>query len=338
MRARAGLLVSVTLLAACDGSRGPGTVRFEGDAFGTRYVVQVADALSESDRIGVGRDIDQALENVNRRMSTYEPDSEISRFNDAAAGEPFPISNATWSVVSEALEVSALTSGAFDVTVGPLVDLWGFGPGVAAHIVPDPDTLRETRARVGWERLHVDDDPPTLEKDADGVECDLSAIAKGYAVDQVHERLTIRGVRNFMIEVGGEVRTLGKNASGEAWRIGIERPLVGEQALQRTVSLSGLAMATSGDYRNFFEADGEFFSHLIDPRTGRPVDHTLASVSVIHASCMRADALASGLLVLGPKDGYELAVKEDLAVLFLLRSPDGNVEEIPSPSFQELFF
>ena len=175
------------------------------------------------------------------------------------------------------------------------------------------------------------DDPPSVAKNVDGVECDLSGIAKGYAVDEVAKLLDKRGVRDLMVEVGGEVRTSGKNADGEAWRIGIEKPVPGARSLERVVRLSGLSMATSGDYRNFYEVDGKLYSHLIDPRTGRPVAHRLASVSVVGHSCMRADALASGLLVLGPDAGF------DLAVLFLIRSEDGEIEEQSSPSFEQLF-
>ncbi|GMR24526.1 MAG: FAD:protein FMN transferase [Acidobacteriota bacterium] len=306
---------------------------------GTTYLVQVSDPLSESERIAVSRAVQETLDDVNRTMSTYVSDSEVSRFNRAAAGVPIPLSMHGFEVFSEAERVSELTGGAFDVSVAPLVRLWGFGAGASKDPhVPSEEAVAAARALVGFHHLRLDDDPPSVTKDEDGVECDLSAIAKGYGVDLVAEVLSRRGLKNFMVEVGGEVRTAGKNATGEAWRIGIEKPIPGKRALQRTLPLSGLSLATSGDYRNFYEEDGKLYSHLIDPREGRPVSHALASVSVVDDTCMRADALASGLLVLGPEEGYQLAVREDLTVLFLIRNDDGDIEERPTPSFESLFF
>jgi thiamine biosynthesis lipoprotein len=271
-------------------------------------------------------------------MSTYDPDSDVSHINAKSAGEAVPIALSTLDVMREARTISELTQGAFDVTVAPLVRLWGFGAG-ASDVVepPSDDEIAEARDRVGYAQLELFDDPPSVTKTADGVECDLSGIAKGYAVDEVAKLLDSRAVRDFMVEIGGEVRTAGKNARGEAWRIGIEKPIRGARVVQRVVPLSGLSMATSGDYRNFYEVDGKLYSHLMDPRTGRPVSHRLASVSVVAHSCMRADALASGLLVLGPDVGFDLAVQQDLTVLFLIRSEDGAIEERPSPSFAQLF-
>jgi len=308
---------------------------------GTTYVVQIADPLTESERIAVSRAVQETLDNVNQKMSTYVASSEISRFNRAPVGRPIHLSPETFAVFQEAGHVYELTGGAFDVTVGPLVRLWGFGAGAEeAPEKREPPTevaVETTQRLVGFHRLSIDDDPPAIAKDVEGLECDLSAIAKGYAVDLVAELLAERGSENFMVEIGGEVRTSGKNASGDAWRIGIEKPLPGTRQLQRTISLSGLSLATSGDYRNFYEVDGKLYSHLIDPRSGRPVSHSLASVSVVDHTCMRADALASGLLVLGPDEGYELAVREDLAVLFLIRTEEGEIEPRATPSFQQLF-
>jgi len=341
MFARAGVLAVALAASACQPEASPETVRFEGETMGTTYLVQVSDPLSESERIAVSRMVQETLDDVNRTMSTYVADSEVSRFNRAAAGVAIPLSIPGFEVFSEAERVSELTGGAFDVTVAPLVRLWGFGAGAWTRPqgpqVPSEEAIAAARALVGFHHIRLDDDPPSVTKDKDGVECDLSAIAKGYGVDLVAEELSRRGWKNFMVEVGGEVRTSGKNATGEAWRIGIEKPLPGKRALQRTLPLSGLSLATSGDYRNFYEVDGKLYSHLIDPREGRPVSHNLASVSVVEDSCMRADALASGLLVLGPEEGYQLAVREDLTVLFLIRHDDGGIEERPSPSFAALF-
>lgn len=338
VRLRSFVVALALCATGCPSGTSPETARFEGETMGTTYLVQVSDPLSESERIGVSRAVQGTLDDVNRAMSTYVADSEVSRFNQAAAGVAIPLSDPAFEVLREAERISELTDGAFDVSVAPLVRLWGFGAGASTKPqVPSEEAVAAARALVGFHHLRLDDDPPSVTKDEDGVECDLSAIAKGYGVDLVAEELRRRGWKNFMVEVGGEVRTSGKNAAGEAWRIGIEKPLPGKRALQRTLPLSGLSLATSGDYRNFYEVDGQLYSHLIDPRAGRPVSHNLASVSVVEDTCMRADALASGLLVLGPEEGYQLAVREELTVLFLIRHDDGRIEERPSPSFEALF-
>jgi thiamine biosynthesis lipoprotein len=310
---------------------------FQGETMGTTYTVQVSEMMSESERLVVARAIEETLESVNHKMSNYREDSELSRLNRAAAGEAITVSPETFDVLFEAQRISELTQGAFDVTVAPLVSLWGFGPGAGASEPPSQESIDRAKSRVGYRNLVVDDDARTITKKAEGLECDLSAIAKGYAVDRVAERLKEQGIQNFMVEVGGEVRTLGKNAKGQAWQIGVEKPVPGTRALERIVPLSGLAMATSGDYRNFYEVEGKLYSHLIDPRLGRPVEHHLASVSVIDETCMRADALASGLLVLGPEEGFDLAVQQDLTVLFLIRSETGEIEERATPAFQQFF-
>lgn len=339
MNYRSFLVAAALTVSACRSQAPPETTRFEGETMGTTYLVQVSESLSESDRIALSRVIQETLEEVNRAMSTYLAESEVSRFNRAPVGDSVPLSEHSFRVFGEASRITELTGGAFDVTVAPLVRLWGFGAGASDRVqVPSDESIAAARAVVGASHIRLGDDPPSVTKDAEGVECDLSAIAKGYAVDMVAELLSRRGSRDYMVEVGGEVRTMGKNAAGEAWRIGIEKPLPGVRELQRTLPLSGLSLATSGDYRNFYEHDGQLYSHLIDPRKGRPVSHRLASVSVVDHTCMRADALASGLLVLGPEEGFELAVREDLAVLFLIRTEDGTIEELPTPSFEALFF
>lgn len=305
---------------------------------GTTYLVQLKANLAPEDLGELKTAIDEELGLVNDRMSHYLANSELSRLNRFQAGEAFPLSAETFQVLSEALAVSRLTEGAFDVTVAPLVRVWGFGPGVSGPpSPPGAAELEAARERVGFERLSLKEDGQTATKEIDGLECDLSGIAKGYAVDRVAARLAGQGHRDFMVEVGGEVKTSGTNASGEPWRIAIEKPLPGTRAIQRILPLSGRALATSGDYRNFYEVEGKLYSHLIDPRKGRPVAHRLASVSVVAETCMRADALASGLLVMGPETGFSLAVKEKLAVLFLIRAEDGAIEERLTPELARLF-
>lgn len=331
-------LLFLGLSASCGGIS-PREARFEGEALGTTYLVRVGEALSESERIGVARAIADSLESVNARMSSYLSGSELSRFNRAGAGAPFPVSGELFEVVSEALRVSESTSGAFDITVAPLVRLWGFGPNAVVPDEPPGEAeIDAARSRVGFRNLVLDDDAVALIKRIDGLECDLSAIALGYAVDRVAEALERRGHRGYMVEVGGEVRTLGKDASGEAWRVAIEKPSPGTRAVQRVVPMSGFSMAASRAFRSSYELEGRLLSHLVDPRTGRPVEHRLASVTVIGESCTNADALATGLFVLGPEEGYRLALEQGVPALFLLRGEDSRVEERATPAFADLFY
>lgn len=232
--------------------------------------------------------------------------------------------------------MSALTRGAFDITAGPLVNVWGFGPEGHAETLPSDAEIARALERSGYDKLEIDEESATVRKTQPDLYCDLSAIAKGYGVDRVAESLERDGLANFMVEVGGEVRTSGTNDSGNAWRIAIEQPVPGRRAIQRIVPLSDLAMATSGGYRNFYDVDGAHFSHMIDPRTGRPISHRLASVSVVDELSVRADALATGLFVLGPEEGYRLAVHRDIAALFLIEEEGGELQELATPAFERL--
>ncbi len=311
---------------------------------GTYYTVKVAvGALPENRLAEIQAIIEGELEDVNAKMSTYIEDSELSRFNRYRETTPFPVSAAIIEVVSVALEIARLTGGAYDITIGPLVNAWGFGAGSNLLDLSDDEILRLTDS-VGYTKLEIDHDASALRKLHSDLYCDLSSIAKGYAVDRVAEALVAAGLSNVWVEIGGEVRAAGKNAEGVAWRLGIERPEPEPGAsvsntyvrsLQRILPLGDAAVATSGDYRNYRERDGQQISHIIDPRSGLPVGHRLASVSVVHERCMVADALATALMVLGTKEGMELALREDLAVLFIVRDGDG-FSEIMTPGFEQL--
>jgi thiamine biosynthesis lipoprotein len=337
MRVVAGALV--LLFTACAASEPERRAFvFEGPTMGTVYQVKVARRdLPESRRAELEAAIRRELESVDAVMSTYREDSELSRFNHHAETTPFPLSDATWEVLATALEVSRLSGGALDVTVGPLVDAWGFGPG-PEPAAPSAAELAAILERVGYDKIELTGDPRAVRKTRADVRCDLSAVAKGYAVDRVAETLAALGESDFMVEVGGEVRAAGRNDRGQVWRIGVERPqmargTVARGTVQRIVPLGGAALATSGDYRNYREVDGERISHLMDPRTGRPVGHRLASVSVVHPRCAVADAWATALIVLGPDEGFEVAAREGLAVLFLVRE-DGGFHELATPAFE----
>lgn len=323
---------------ACAGQPpGPDLDVFRGESMGTRWQVSlVSPGLSPERRVELSGVIQAALDRVDSLMSHYRADSELSRFNGSAGLAPFPVSSDTLEVLRVALDVGTLSGGALDVTVAPLVNAWGFGPAAPPEHPPSEDRIAELLEAVGLDRIRVDPAASTLERTRPGVELDLSAVAKGYAVDLVAERLAAEGLQNLLVEVGGEVRTMGRNASGEPWQVGIELPQSGLPALHGIVPLSGLAMATSGEYRNFRIVDGIRASHTIDPRSGRPIRHRLASVSVVATTCARADALATALNVLGPEAGWELALAEQLAALFLVAEPEGGFEERRTPAFERL--
>jgi thiamine biosynthesis lipoprotein len=302
---------------------------------GTTYTVKVVVRDGENaagDRLEVM--VDNLLSRVDNAMSTYIDSSEVMVFNRHGAGD-FAVSEDLLDVVAEAQRVARLSGGAFDVTVGPLVDAWGFGPRGATD-TPSDESIGQLLASTGFEHVGVDREHSILTKGSKDVQIDLSAIAKGFAVDRVAVALIRDGFTDFMVEVGGEVRAHGRNAERRVWRIGIERPQEGGRSVHTAVALLDLALATSGDYRNFVMRDGVRVSHTIDPRIGRPISHDLASVSVIQASCMTADALATALEVLGPVDGMELAVSHDIPALFLVRLEGGVFEERRSPVWSAL--
>ena len=303
---------------------------------GTTFTVKVVhDVPSDVRREARRRLIEAEFNRVDQQMSHYREESELSRFNRARHTDPFPVSLETFTVFQQARALSVLTDGAFDVTIGPLVDAWGFGVSTQPEHAPSASRIAQLMAHLGHDKIDLDEEALTLRKRDPLVEGDLSAIAKGYAVDRVAEALEAHGISRYMIEVGGEVRTAGANETGEPWRLAIGRPIADLGAIHRVIPLSGLAMATSGDYRNFYELDGRRISHTIDPRTGSPVTHPLASVTVVDEECMRADGLATALAVLGPQAGYEFARRHDIAALLLIRTPAGFEERV-TPAFERL--
>jgi thiamine biosynthesis lipoprotein len=308
---------------------------FQGAKMGTTWTVRLAGPLDAAAATAVEAAIEDRLERVDAAMSTWREDSELSALNRHRATTPFALSADTAAVLAEALRVGDITGGAFDVTVGPLVNAWGFGSRPVAG-EPGEDELRRLAAVTGLDKVRLDPGAGSLAKRAPEVEIDLSGIAKGYSVDRIAEALEGLGHRRYMVEVGGEVRARGRNAADEAWRIGIERPDGGGGGLQRIVPLADAALATSGDYRNFRVVDGQRLTHILDPRRGRPIHHRLASVTVVHPSCTTADALATGLMVLGPEEALALAAQRDLAVLLLVRDGEGGFEERASPAFERV--
>ena len=306
---------------------------FRGRTMGTTYMVKVygepwagGEPNSAADRQGWASEtafaIERELRSVNDQMSTYLDESEISRFNATESTDWWNVSPETAEVVAFALDVSERTGGAFDVTIGPLVDRWSFGAGERRRDVPSDSELEKLRDRTGYQHLSVRQDPPALRKDVPSLRVDLSAIAKGHGVDRVVDVLMARGADNVFVEIGGEVRVVGDKA-GQPWKVGIQRPDVQGSEVLVAQTLRDEAMATSGDYRNFFEVDGVRYSHTIDPSTGRPVRHKMASASVIAATGMAADAWATAFVVLGPERSRRIADREGLSTLLVERTDEG---------------
>lgn len=269
----------------------------------------------------VQRQIAQQLEAVELSMSTYREDSQISRFNATQPNSWFKVSEDFYTVLSAALQVGAQSGGAYDVTVGPLVDLWGFGSGPQIVAPPTQQAIEELRSQVGQGNIRLDDNAMSVMK-LTTLSLDFSSIAKGYGVDLVAEWLTLQGIDRFLVEVGGEMKMSGNSGRGDPWRIAIEQPDTAGRDLAAAISLTDVAVATSGDYRNYFEMDGRRYSHTINPQTGYPVAHDLVSVTVVHPSAMLADAWATALSVLGAEQAMTVAQTQGLAVYFIRRSGD----------------
>lgn len=302
----------------------------QGAALGTSYTVRIADRDQPGRETELRELVQTTLDGIDARMSTYQAESEVSLLNDAGIEQATTLSPDTFSVLAAALALSTDSGGAFDPTVGALVNAWGFGP-VNPDTAPSRAEIDALKEHMGVAKIRLDTESRTASRLDELLRVDLSAIAKGYAVDAVAAALQRAGFVNLMVEIGGEVTTRGTR-DGEPWRIGIERPDAGAQHIQRLVPLTDRALATSGNYRNFYVMDGRTVGHTIDPRTGEPVDHNGASVSVVHAECMMADALATTLMVMGPDEGLAWAQERGIAALFIVFENDTFVER-STPEF-----
>ena len=307
---------------------------FYGQALGTSYSIKYVGDQSKVGKFQSG--VNSVLDRIDQAMSTYLKRSELNKFNEAAVGESFHMSDDLYYVVSLAQSVSRKSGGAFDITVEPLVDLWGFGPSDRPDIVPDKEELSKAFDMVGYSALQLNDATHTVIKAAPR-EIDLSAIAKGYAVDKVAEYLDSLNLTSYLVEVGGEMRLKGSKPNGDAWRVAIETPESGARGVYRILPLTDHAIATSGDYRNYFEVNGKRYSHTIDPKTGYPIDHPLVSASVIADNCAVADAWATAMMVLGTEQALALAEKEQLPV-FLIEKTDAGFKEYKSALFANFEF
>lgn len=332
-RMRLGALLFA--LAACTAEPASDLLVFSGPSMGTSWCVKLGELPPGLEPAALEAELAQILHSVDERMSTYRADSELSRFNESRSTDWFPVSADTAAVVAAALEIAELTGGAFDVTVGPLVNLWGFGPEPWPGRVPAEEELRAAMASTGFTRLESRSSPPALRMQTAERYVDLSGIAKGFAVDALGEHLEVRGVASYLVELGGELRARGRRSEGEPWRVGIERPVAGGRTLHRVLVLEDRAVATSGDYRNFHSLGEEPLAHILDPRSGRPVRTGVASATVVCASAMEADALATALMVLGQAEGLRLAEREGLAVQLVLRE-GGVLVARSTTAFEEL--
>lgn len=293
---------------------------------GTFYQVKILDATPDQEK-DVRSGVEERLETVNRLMSNWKSDSDVSRFNILVNADAIEVDPHTAVVVRRALEIAGETEGAFEPTLGPLIELWGFGAKGATVTFPSDADIEKTAENVGYQHLTLD--KQTLGKSKGGVQLNLSALAKGYAVDLVHDWLVEQGHQHFLVNVGGDGRVKGLNASNKPWRMAIEAPDSARiQGIYTITEITDVAMATSGDYRIFFEHEGVRYSHLIDPRTGRPIPSQITSVSIIAPDCMTADAYATALSVLSPEEGIALVEKTpDVECFLIIRDEVDGLKE-----------
>jgi thiamine biosynthesis lipoprotein len=329
-RTLAATLVAVWLVA-CGSNRAE---RLAGPTMGTTYEVVVTQLPAGLGRPELQSAVDEILADIDRHLSNWNPDSEISRFNAGEGTDWVPASAMLWNLLATSQAISSATGGAFDVTVAPLVQAWGFGAGGIDRVAaPSQAEIARLKQSVGYAKLELRENPPSLRKMVPGLHVDLDSIAPGLAVDLIAARLEELGVKDYLVELGGEVRARGRSESRRPWRIAIEAPVPGQRRPFALVELDGLAVSTSGDYRDFHEVDGRRVSHTIDPRSGAPVEHDLASVTVIEASAAAADAWATALMVLGSGEGLALAERSNIAALFITRDEDGSLREISTTAF-----
>ncbi|MBY6187007.1 FAD:protein FMN transferase [Marinobacter hydrocarbonoclasticus] len=296
-------------------------VSIQGNTMGTSYHISWVQPQTPVEKLTLQAAVDARLEQVNDSMSTWRKDSLISQFNRHDYITPMRIDDDFIRVMREAFRLAELTDGALDVTVGPLVNLWGFGPDGRIESAPSPHEIADAKARVGVAHLNLDGH--FLSKDRPDVYLDLSSIAKGYGVDVAAEVLEQRGIHNYLVEIGGELRLKGQKPENKPWRIAIEQPDEDGREVFNVIEPGEMAVATSGDYRNFFEEDGRRFSHLIDPRTGEPINTRLASATVLAPSSMTADGLATAFIVMGTEPALAVAEREGLPVMLIEKSQEG---------------
>lgn len=315
-------LLLLLLVVGCQPAQQATEYQLQGKTMGTYYVVKFY-SEQQPDLTALQQELDTELELINDLMSTYRPESELMRFNRQQTTEPVTLTPQTATVIAEAIRIGQQSGGILDVTVGPLVELWGFGARGRITHAPDDAQQEAVRAYVGIDKIVLDG--LALRKLEPRVAIDLSTIAKGYGVNRLAEILIAHGYQSFMVDIGGDMRVGAAKPSG-LWKIAVEKPVSTERSVQRILALENMALATSGDYRNYFEEDGVRYSHLIDPRTGEPIQHKTVSSTVLHPDAMTADGYATTLNVLPADEALAFANQHQLAVLLIVKTDQGFEE------------
>ncbi|ALV91655.1 MULTISPECIES: FAD:protein FMN transferase ApbE [Pantoea] len=321
-------------LSGCDQAPTRSAMVLEGKTMGTVWRVSLA-GVEPQRKDALQQVIQQQLDQDDHALSTWKKDSVLSRFNQYQGSDPQPISADMADIVVEALRIGKKTSGAMDITVGPLVNLWGFGPVKQPAHTPTDAEINAAKAQTGLQHLHVIQtvDGQWLQKDLPTLYVDLSTMGEGYATDHLARLMEQQGITHYLVSVGGAVLSRGLNASNQPWRVAIQKPTDRENAVEARVDLQGHGISTSGSYRNYYELDGKRISHVIDPATGRPIDHKLVSATVIATTALEADGWDTGLMVLGTERAKALALKEHLAVYLITKQGEGFTHWM-SPQFK----
>ena len=326
---RAALLGACVLFSGCDSATTPATPAstatvLDGKTMGTFWRVSVI-GVDEAKAQALRAKVQAQLDADDRLLSTWKNDSALMRFNHAATTEPWPVSEAMADIVTLSLRIGAKTHGAMDITVGPLVNLWGFGPDKQPVATPDAQAIAAAKARTGLQHLQVINQSGRqfLQKDIPDLFVDLSTVGEGYAADHLARLMEQEGISRYLVSVGGALVSRGMNGEGKPWRVAIQKPTDRENAVQAIVDINGHGISTSGSYRNYYELDGKRISHVIDPQTGQPITHKLVSVTVIAPTALEADGWDTGLMVLGPEKAQQVVREEGLAVYMIVKEGEG---------------
>ncbi|MFW0765128.1 FAD:protein FMN transferase ApbE [Trabulsiella odontotermitis] len=326
---RAAWLATLVLITGCDTATPPKAAKpaatvLEGKTMGTFWRVSAID-IDETRATALRQKVQTQLDADDQLLSTWKNDSALMRFNQSQSTTPWPVNEAMADIVTESLRIGAKTSGAMDITVGPLVNLWGFGPDKQPVKTPTEAEIEAAKARSGLKHLSVINlaGQQFLQKDIPDLFVDLSTVGEGYAADHLARLMEQEGISRYLVSVGGALVSRGMNAEGQPWRVAIQKPTDRENAVQAIVDINGHGISTSGSYRNYYELDGKRISHVIDPQTGRPIDHKLVSVTVIAPTALEADGWDTGLMVLGPEKAKEVVREQGLAVYMIIKEGDG---------------
>lgn len=314
-------LAGVIFFGAVSGCGRARPLEFAGATQGTTYHITAVACAPQQTAADLQKRVEQRLAEIDLALSNYRDDSELSHFNRKPAGDWIAVGPDLYAVLQVSQQISVQSAGAFDISVAPLIELWGFGRKRKEGFIPGDADIAAARALVDYRRLELDPAQPRVKKQR-AITIDVNGIAQGYTVDQLADVLSSAGCSDYLVELGGELRLAGRNAEQKLWRIGIEKPVDGFGGAQQALRVTGVGVTTAGDYRDYFEKDGMRYSHTIDPHTGRPIAHTLASVTVVAANATLADGWDTVLEVLGPERGFDFAQKHNIAAFFIVREGD----------------